>query len=422
MTDQAFALHTIRTRVRKIDFRVDPRLRAPGVLDAEIAKALTFLEDPSPHFAGIEYGRIGGKPVALARTYSAKLAVRKIDENLRASNTGFGDDRRAVVLSLKSVLSDAVRYNLYKLDVRQFYESFDHQFVMTHLRKTETLSNGTRRIVDFLLRQHASKGFSGIPRGLSLSSTLSELMMARLDSYIEGHPEVFFYRRYVDDLTIVTSRREDTKTFLTDVSSKLSEISPRMVFKTNKRYDLSVEGFKAPTSKSSSAPKFKSFDYLGYAYNVATENHKKICPPGRDVWLDVASRKVAKIKTRMVRSFLDYLKNKNFELLDNRIRHLTSNMSLLDRSRGVKRMIGIHFNYPLVNYDRTVALRELDRFLKNAIRSSKGRVSSKLFLALTPAQKKALSRHSFFTGAKSKHFFHMKNKALLAVQRCWKYG
>lgn len=422
MTDQAFALHTIRTRVRKIDFANDPTLSQPLVLDAHIAMALKFLEDPVPHLAEIQYVNLGGKPVAQVRTYRSKLAVRKIDENLRAGNVGFGDDRRAVVQSLRSVLSEALRYNLYKLDVRQFYESFDHQLVMLHLRKNDQLSNGTRRVVDSLLRQHVINGNAGLPRGLSLSSTLSDLMMAGLDSYIEGHKEVFFYRRYVDDLTIVTSQREDPPQFLADLSIQLSKLSPGLAFKSSKHYQLSVKRFQTKVAKKGKSPNFKSFDYLGYAYNVAVDQHKEISPPGREVWLDIASKKVAKIKTRIIKSFLAYLKNKDFDLLDKRIRHLSSNMSLLDRSRGVRRMIGIHFNYPLVDYDQTQALHDLDRFLRNSLNSSKGRVFRKLYGALSVTQKEQLCRHSFFAGAKARHFFQMSVPALGAVQRCWKYG
>lgn len=421
MTDQAFAIHTIRTRVRKIDFALNPMLSSPGTLDAELVLALKFLQDPLSHLADIQYVQLGGKPVAQARTYRAKLAVRKIDENLRASGTGFGDDRRSVVQSLKSVLSEAVRFNLYKLDVRQFYESFDHALVLRRLRAADQISNGTRRVVEVLLNHHASIGLSGLPRGLSLSSTLSELMMARFDSFIESHPEVFFYRRYVDDLTIVTSQREDSAPFLRDVSTKLAELSPQLKFKSSKHYQLSVKRFRLGDAKKLNTPKFKAFDYLGYSYNVAVEKHKEVVPPGREVWLDIASRKVAKIKTRLIKSYLAFLKDHDFDLLDSRVRHLTSNMSLLDRSRGVRRMIGIHFNYPLVDYDRTEALHELDRFLRNSLTSSEGRVFRKLSATLSAAQKVSLGRHSFFAGAKARHFFQLNVSTLGAVQRCWKY-
>ena len=422
MTDQAFATHTIRTGVRKIDFASRPSLSSADMLDAELALALKFLQDPLTCVADIQYVRLRGKQIAQARTYRATLAVRKINENLRAADAGFGDDRRSVVLSLKSVLSETVGFNLYKLDVRQFYESFDHALVVSHLRAADHISNGTRRVVEILLNHHASRGMSGLPRGLCLSSTLSEQMMAPFDSYIESHPEVFFYRRYVDDLTMVTSQREDPAQFLKDVSARLAELSPKLEFKSKKHYQLSAKRFRARDARESYSPKFNTFDYLGYAYNVAVERHKKTVPPGREVWLDIASNKIAKIKTRLIKSYLAYLKDKNFTLLDSRIRHLTSNMSLLDRSRGVRRMIGIHFNYPLVDYDRTVALHELDRFLRNSLTSSKGRVFRKLAATLSATQKASLARHSFFAGAKARHFFQLNVSMLGAVQRCWKYG
>lgn len=421
MVDQAFTAYTIKTNVRKVDFLNHPALRAPGAIEKNLDLACDFLHDPTPWLSEIVYATIRTKSVAQAQTYRAQLAIRKLDQNLKAAGTGYTDDRKTVVQALQRILADSVAYNLYKLDVRSFYESFDPKQVIQRLRTVEHLSDATRRVIGMLLNHHRAQGLSGIPRGLSLSSALSELMMEPFDRRVGEHPEVFFYRRYVDDLTIVTSQREDPREFLIHLSSLLKKVSPNLTFKDSKSKHIPVKRFRNSDAKDGNSPKFKSFDYLGYAYYVAVEKHKKMCPPGREVWLDIADKKVNKIKTRIIRSYLSFLATGDFELLDRRIRHLTSNLSLMDRARGVKRVVGIHFNYPLVDLEKTKSLHELDAFFQNSLRSTKGRVFRRLSVALTQSQKTQLSRHSFYAGAKGKHFYHLSVSSLASVQRCWKY-
>jgi hypothetical protein len=193
-----------------------------------------------------------------------------------------------------------------------------------------------------------------------------------------------------------------------------------LVLKRSKESGFDAKRFRAKEAKAGNATKFKSFEYLGYQFNVAVEKHRKESLGRREVWLDVAESKVKKIKTRIVKSCLAFIRDGDFGLFDRRIRHLTSNMSLMDRSRGIRRVVGIHYNYPLVDYAETRALRELDIFLRNLLFSTKGRVFRKL--KLTQPQRARLARYSFFAGAKGKRFHQLGVKALGQVQGAWKHG
>ena len=416
--DQAFAKHTVRTCVRRIDFSNFPHLKDPATLETEIAAAVAFLEQPSTYIGEVLYSAPHGKPIARASTYRAALAFRKVDLNLRHCLCVKTDDRRAVVQSLKGMLAEGVPYRLYKLDVRRFFESTDPSYVLSLLANVDMgVSLGTRRVVSVTLNHHAISGNSGIPRGLSISSTIAELVMSAFDSMVESHPEVFYYRRYVDDITLVTSQREDSLEFFKFLENALPV---GLKFKNLKNYGFVAKRFRSKEAKPKKKPTFERFDYLGYQFNVAVDKHR-IEPIGcREVWLDIASDKVSKIKTRIIKAFLSFNSNGDFDLLNRRIRHLTSNLSLLDRSRGVRRVVGIHYNYPLVDCSKTHALRELDRFLQNALASNKGRVFRNI--ALTSSQKAQLRRYSFFAGAKGRRFFQMSVKNLGQVQKVWKHG
>ncbi|HWG88377.1 MAG TPA: antiviral reverse transcriptase Drt3a [Candidatus Acidoferrales bacterium] len=418
MVDQAFAIHTVRSCVRRIDFFNFPHIKNQSALDAEVESAVAFLDDPSKYVGEILYSSLHGKPVARTSTFRSALAIRKVNQNLRYGLNASADDRRAIVQSLRGVLAEGVPYSLYKLDVRRFFESTSVDYVASTLAGADkSVSLGTRRVINAVLDRHAGGGYSGIPRGLAISSTLAEWVMSGFDRAVEGHDEVFYFRRYVDDITIVTSQREDPSDFRRFLESVLPE---GLEFKKSKDSGFSVKRFRSKDARAGKIPDFENFDYLGYEFNVAIDKHR-IEPFGRrEVWLDVAKGKVSKIKTRIIKAFLGFISDKNFDLLDRRIRHLTSNLSLLDRSRGVRRVVGIHYNYPLVECAKTQALHELDKFLQSALKSSKGRVFRRL--VLTSAQRAQLAKHSFYAGAKSRRFFQMGVKSLGQVQKVWKHG
>ena len=52
--------------------------------------------------------------------------------------------------------------------------------------------------------QHSA---DGLPRGIDISATLSELFMADLDSEIKKIDGIFFYARYVDDIIVIYNAR-----------------------------------------------------------------------------------------------------------------------------------------------------------------------------------------------------------------------
>jgi hypothetical protein len=168
--------------------------------------------------------------------------------------------------------------------------------------------------------------------------------------------------------------------------------------------------------------KYVSFDYLGYKFHIASDGHQPSLADGRHVWLDIADSKVKRIKSRLIRSYLDFLRGGDYALLEMRVKHLASNISLLDRSKGVRRLSGIHYSYPLVDVSRSTALRELDHFLRSSLASTHGPIFSQLAKALSKPRRRALMVHSFYSGAARRRIFQFNLKDLARIQRCWKYA
>jgi hypothetical protein len=167
-----------------------------------------------------------------------------------------------------------------------------------------------------------------------------------------------------------------------------------------------------------------AFDYLGYRFNV-WEPRKVEQRPGdhfRDVWLDIADAKVGKIKTRIVRSLIAFLDDGNFDLLESRIKYLTSNFSVVDSKRERKRLAGIYHNYWQADPTRSKGLLELDQFLKKAIISSSGRIFDRFYSKTTDKQRRRLLSNSFKRGFIDKIYLHFSRDELIEIQRCWNYA
>lgn len=419
MNDNAFSPASIRRQIRKIDFLHFPDLSKAGILDERIVQAEELLHSGEWH-KHISHQSVSGKQIATASTYASLLALRRIDQNLRGALRYRRDTRDHIVRSLSTILAEGVPYRIYRLDVRKCFESFSHSDVNQSLKFFE-ISNGTRRVISEILVNHANAGGTGLPRGLSISSLIAEMLLEHFDRDVHANVDVFFYRRFVDDITAVTSKQEDPVKFINRIESSLPE-GLRFNTKGEKKKIIDFNRVHHGRSKPTNTPQFERFDFLGYEFSAAFENHRPATLLSREVYLDIAAVKVRKTKTRIVRSYLDFLATKDFDLLSKRIRHLTSNMSLLDRSRGVRRLIGIHFNYPLVDYSKSQALKELDGFLRASLFSTKGKVFSKVSKILTPTQKNTLLKNSFYAGAKNRRFQQLSVAELGKVQRCWKYA
>ncbi|MDS0943644.1 hypothetical protein OSC10_02540, partial [Enterobacter hormaechei] len=141
----------------------------------------------------------------------------------------------------------------------------------------------------------------------------------------------------------------------------------------------------------------------------------------RVIEIDLAHAKANKVKSRVIYSIVDFNKTNDFELLCERLKFLSTNFSVLDSDRVLKRLSGIHFNYPLIDAKSSKRLAELDVFLRKAVLSSSGKVFFDFHANLNQCKKYRLLKISFVRGHEKRHFFHYSASKMMKIQRCWKY-
>lgn len=408
--------------LRKHEFRKVPAasheaFREAVLTDAVISAATCFNAPNNP----LKSFPLRGKLVYRLIRPEDELVLRQLVRNVRRCMPRTGEGRSQIVTNLRLLLAEGVPYRVYRLDVRSFYESFQKQEVLKVLHDLRKLSPLSKTLIETLLNSHTAMGGAGIPRGLSLSAALSDLLMNRFDHLIRSGEDTFYYSRYVDDIIIVSSAREKKAEFVTWVKNSLP---PGLTLNPNKR-DVVEDLSKVKMENLSSTPPIFSFDYLGYAFTVSNPtkleaDKKKKSDLDRIVSIDIASKKVKKFKTRIVRAFLDFGKTGDWDLLRDRVAYLTQNFSVYNLKAGGKKLAGIYHSYPLVNA-QSGALLELDYFLRNAVLARTGRVFSKSALLLGGKQKRHLLRASFVRGHASQSFIHFSGRRIQDIQRCWKF-
>lgn len=352
------------------------------------------------------------------RTLPDEIVVRKLALNIKKITKPRRSDRSEIVSNLCRFLEEGVPYRIYRLDVKSYYESFKHSDIRERLLSLPDLCPLDRRHLDALLGHFSTLGGTGLPRGMAISAIVSDALMADFDSWVLSNPSVYFFGRYVDDIVIVTNLTEDPSVFLGQVKKMLPDGLALNEMK------LSVSTLRErPQQIKAALPLHKcDVDYLGYRFSVFDPSETSIAGKKgfRLVAVEVAPSKVERFKTRIVRSFRDFSKTGDSGSLVDRIKFLTSNFSVYDRTTCKRKLAGIYYGYPLLSVNSD-SLEQLDKFLRNAVLSSKGRVFKESSPALTSTVKRTLLSLSFRAGHKEHRFVHFSSSRICQIQECWKY-
>jgi len=177
-----------------------------------------------------------------------------------------------------------------------------------------------------------------------------------------------------------------------------------------------------PTKPADVTTHLLKFDYLGYSFRISEPVREKSKPLGdhyRTVTVDIAEKKLTRLKTRISRSFLEFSKSGDWLLLRDRIKFLTKNFSVYNAKAGGKKISGIFHSYPLASSDAE-GIASLDKFLRNAILANNGRIASLSSPKLTGARKRQLLSNSFIEGHAKASFVYFSGSRLKQIQACWK--
>ncbi|WDT85370.1 antiviral reverse transcriptase Drt3a [Alteromonas sp. 009811495] len=347
-----------------------------------------------------------GNPIYTIDDITSDIFLRRLNLTLKTINSARQNDRSNIIKSIVSLLPDKRPYSVLRLDITKFYESIDLDFIVNKICTDSAYSSSTRDLLTKWADCFKNSRVQGLPRGLSISSTLSEYFMRPFDKGVRNIGSVFYYARFVDDIIIFTT--ENPETLLAEVEKLL----PRCLTfsrKPGKKQKLPVSEWHKKSTQT------YELDFLGYHFKLADSKG------GRDLKIDLSESKKKKIKTRIVKSLLSFSKTSDFILLEKRIRFLTSNYYLFNKYRSTSIKTGIYYNYPHITETADGSgLKALDDYLRNLIFSEN--TQEKCLgrkLSLNTSQKRQIVSFSFVEGFKKKLFHRFSPFLMKKIKRCW---
>jgi len=365
---------------------------------------------------------LNGKPIFCTKTVEDEAVFSKLNDNVKYVYSVRQSDRNAVINQVIALLKEETPKYIYKLDIKSFYESVPVLDVAEKLSRDNVLSTQSNLVLKEFLRVLDIAGISGVPRGMGLSATLSELSMRNFDSKVSSIDGVYFYSRFVDDIILFSTKKIALK------GDIISLLPGGMTLNWKKNRVIRVEKCRCGNSckcgdrnckcidkcKCRIDPdKMLSFEYLGYKFDFSDLASKK---SGNTVRVGLAASKIKKIKKRLYLSFKYYSRKGNFKLLENRVKFLSGNYYISSAlSRTDQMRSGVFYNYMYIT--DTEDYKEIDLFLKKLLNA---RMSRKV--KLLPAHRRRLARYSLVSGFECKRTFRFNGNQINKIKGVWEDG
>lgn len=190
-------------------------------------------------------------------------------------------NRHSVMTNLKLLLNTQTPLYIIRTDISGFFESIPQERLLRLIDRNSLLGTRSKGMIKQVFKEYEKikdKGRvpadQGVPRGIAISSPLSEIYMDRLDKIIRSRREVVFYARYVDDIFIILSSLGDAKS-LKDYYQDLVDLFSR--------YGLTLQPDGSAKCKltdkfckDSGGTLSEDFTYLGYhLYLAKTKNEMR---------------------------------------------------------------------------------------------------------------------------------------------------
>ncbi|WP_350029634.1 antiviral reverse transcriptase Drt3a [Caballeronia sp. ATUFL_M1_KS5A] len=386
---------------------------------AVIKEAIRSAADTTIGSTKVFRTRVRDRSCVSIKDYSHNLILRSISKYLGRKFKVFPRNRDSIVREIIETLRDSTPMYVIRRDIASFYESLKIDGIKDVLEYDAHIPHSIRRhIRAYFDRLCPATG--GVPRGVGMSSVIAELVMREADQKIREIPGVYKYFRYSDDILIFAYDRRET------VYQELIQT----IKDVDLRFNQSKATETALTCPDKISRKTVSFEYLGYKFSMH-DGYGDDKP--RKVTVSHCDRKIARIKSRVILSFKRYRKDKDFDLLLDRIRFLSSNFyvyrngtTLIKTSPFVRS--GIFYNYPLCgeylsgkrHRGQCHELKSLDGFYQSLL-SGNGSEFRPLFKGGAHASRLSeLKRISFYKGFDRKMTVRYRPERVQQIKEAWR--
>jgi hypothetical protein len=272
------------------------------------------------------------------KSLSVVFAIAQLQHTLKRAFDVRMYDRHTIMTALKSLLNSKMPYYLIRTDVSKFFESIPQDKLMMKIEDSALLNYKSRAFIKGILKEFeqikVGEGITtigtnqGVPRGVGISSMLSEIYMQDIDREFRSRTETMFYVRYVDDIILIVrsiGRYKDLEEYYNSISQLFADKGLTL---------KEVGDDKCKLIDFVNSPKKCNFEYLGYKIYLD--------PQQGIAQYDLSSSKFDKIKGRIDHAYKHFenrskinVKAARRDLLD-ALNLITGNIRLKNAKSGVK--------------------------------------------------------------------------------------
>ena len=416
--EKSFVARNLRKSISYVNIRKNKDLHTEAKRQIFAKKAANLVDENTIFENSLNSLTLKGKQAFTINDTSKNLVLNLLSRNIKTSYNILVKSREEITATLIAFLKESSPYHIHRFDVKSFYESFDRSKIISKLKKDGIISKKNIDLLVLFFKELEDNDIIGLPRGLGLSATLSELMMKEFDKLKKNMAGVFYYARFVDDMILITDNKLSKPHVIAEIENSVPD-----KLEIHKRGKKIFFGRLTKAKKQGEYTQCK-FSYLGYKYTsqtILSEKDSFIEIPRRSVLVDISDDKVKKIQNKLIRSFTSYITSKrsseDYELLVNRLKFLTGNYNLVNTSNINNIKSGIYYNYNLINQDNQ--LKKLDNFMRGLLFSKKHKLSSRIQIKIPLSKRKDLSHFSFQVGHSKKRFFKFTYKNFMQIKRTW---
>ena len=306
-----------------------------------------------------------------SKDHAQLFAMKQLQANLQRTFKVKQANRHLIMTNIKLLLKTRRPFYLIRTDVSSFFESIPQESLRHTVMDNTLLSYKSKVFVNALLKEYEaektrlaeteSEGMKpgcGVPRGIGISSLLSEIYMRDLDNSIKKRPEVIFYVRYVDDIFILLAELPEGKSLVAYYGELVEKFQKHGL--TLKATD---EGKCSLYNCFESVDKTIDVTYLGYKLTITAKWNKDKLETY--VTYSMSDNKKERIERRISNAFRHFDATNKYALHQARkdlvdlLKMITGNVRLHKSKSGIK--TGLYYNSDLL--DGTDDLKSLNTYL-----------------------------------------------------------
>lgn len=338
---------------------------------------------------------INAHPIESVEHLCQDLLVRKLSANVMRTYRLKPTNRNLIIRQIKQLLESGMPVCIMRKDVRHFYESVDPEIILSELRKNGRVTLQTLQLCKELIAAVKAQGVNGMPRGLAISSAMTEFLMRKFDHAFIKLPEMLLYSRYVDDIILICTSHCDISKVQTIVDESLSAVN--LQENKEKQYSLKSENWL----------RGDKFEFLGYSFQYL-DKKVSVC---------IADKKLNRIKTKISRAFKDFTKTGDEQMLYDRMQFLAC-ISYVKSSSLRKIKVGLPANYSATSSNES--FKQIDKYYQNILHCRSASFGGDLQKKLSSFYREKLKRISF----SHCYDYHIKRKfSIIRIRKlkdCWR--